>query len=107
MSISIISAGLNSFEKRRSTFQETEFHFWIKDPLSQETSFVKLTDPVGNSHLGGAGGTERLMIVRGDQKILPGIELLLAPGHTPGLQAVSVNTAKGTAILGSDCGQSF
>jgi glyoxylase-like metal-dependent hydrolase (beta-lactamase superfamily II) len=47
------------------------------------------------------------MIVRGDQEILPGIELLLAPGHTPGLQAVSVNTAKGTAILGSDCGHLF
>lgn len=42
-------------------------------------------------------------MVCGDQKILPGIELLLTPGHTIALQSVAVNTAKGTAILASDC----
>jgi len=36
-------------------------------------------------------------------EILPGIDLLLAPG----LQVVAVNTMKGTAILGSDCGHIF
>ena len=46
-------------------------------------------------------------LIRGDKKILPGIELLLAPGHTIGLQAVAVNTAKGTAIVGSDLAHSF
>jgi glyoxylase-like metal-dependent hydrolase (beta-lactamase superfamily II) len=47
-------------------------------------------------------GTDRLALICGDQKIMPGLELLLAPGHTPGLQAVAVNTAKGTAIVASD-----
>jgi glyoxylase-like metal-dependent hydrolase (beta-lactamase superfamily II) len=44
-----------------------------------------------------------LVLVRGDQEIMPGIELLLTPGHTIGLQSVAVNTAKGTAIVASDC----
>lgn len=45
----------------------------------------------------------RLMDWSGDEKLLPGIELLFAPGHTIGLQAVAVNTAKGIAIVASDC----
>lgn len=45
----------------------------------------------------------RLMDWSGDEKLLPGIELLFAPGHTIGLQAVAVNTAKGKAIVASDC----
>ena len=32
---------------------------------------------------------------------------LPAPGHTPGLQAVAVNTKRGTAVIGSDCGHVF
>jgi glyoxylase-like metal-dependent hydrolase (beta-lactamase superfamily II) len=38
---------------------------------------------------------------------MPGIELLLAPGHTIGLQVVAVNTVKGTAIVGSDLAHTF
>ena len=34
---------------------------------------------------------------------MPGIQVILAPGHTIGLQAVAVNTSKGTAIVASDC----
>jgi glyoxylase-like metal-dependent hydrolase (beta-lactamase superfamily II) len=95
------------FREATVYIQETEFDFWINDPVSKKPPFLMLTDPVANSYLAALKGTERLIIVRGDQEILPGIELLLAPGHTSGLQAVSVNTAKGTAILGSDCGHLF
>ena len=38
---------------------------------------------------------------------MPGIELLYAPGHSPALQAVAVNTTQGTAILGSDAAAIF
>ena len=44
-----------------------------------------------------------MVLVHGDQEIMPGIELLLTTGHTIGLQSVAVNTAKGTAIVASDC----
>jgi glyoxylase-like metal-dependent hydrolase (beta-lactamase superfamily II) len=48
-----------------------------------------------------------LALLKGDTEILPGITCLLAPGHTPALQVVAVNTAQGTAIVGSDCGHLF
>jgi glyoxylase-like metal-dependent hydrolase (beta-lactamase superfamily II) len=100
-------SGIELFREATFYVQETEFNFWIKDPLSKKPPFLKTTDPIGNRHLAALEGTGRLILVRGDQEILPGIELLLAAGHTPGLQAVAVNTAKGTAILGSDCGHLF
>lgn len=100
-------SGIELFREATVYVQEAEFHFWMNDPLARKPPFLKLTDPVGNRCLAGLEGTGRLRIIRGDQEILPGIELLLAPGHTPGLQAVSVNTVKGTAILGSDCAHLF
>jgi len=41
--------------------------------------------------------------VRGRTEILPGIEVIPAPGHTPGCQAVSINTAKGRAVITGFC----
>jgi len=38
----------------------------------------------------------------GDEEIYPGMRLLLTPGHTPGLQAVSVETQGGQVIIASD-----
>ena len=45
----------------------------------------------------------RFQLINGDFKIRDGIKLIHAPGHTAGLQAISVNTAKGRAIMFSDC----
>ncbi len=45
----------------------------------------------------------RFVAVRGLCEIVPGIELILAPGHTPGIQAVSVNTTQGKAIISGFC----
>jgi len=100
-------SGIELFPVATIYVQEREFNFWIKDPIAQKPPFLMSTDPVGNAHLAKLEGTERLVLVKGDQVILPGIELLLAPGHTPGLQVVAVNTAQGTAILGSDCAHIF
>ena len=61
-----------------------------------------LTDLAANRYLARQEGKKRLGLIRGDKKIPPGIELPLAPGHTPGLQGIAVNTAKGTAIVGTD-----
>ncbi len=100
-------SGIELFPKAIFYVQQKEFDFWIKDPVAQKPPFLTYTDPVGNGHLASLEGTDRLLFVNGDQTILPGIELLLAPGHTPGLQVVAVNTARGRAILGSDCGHLF
>ena len=48
-----------------------------------------------------------MILVDGDQQILPGIDCLLASGHSVALQAVAVNTGQGTAVLGSDCAHLF
>ena len=94
--------GAELFPKATFYVQEKEFNFWMKDPVAKKPAFFMESDPTGYAHFARLEGTERLILIQGDQVILPGIELLLAPGHTPGLQAVAVNTAKGTAILGSD-----
>jgi glyoxylase-like metal-dependent hydrolase (beta-lactamase superfamily II) len=100
-------SGIELFPNATFYIQEKEFNFWIKDPIAQKPPFLRLSDPVGNQYLAKLEGTKRLVLINGDQVILPGIELLFAPGHTPGLQVVAVNTAKGTAIVGSDCAHLF
>lgn len=42
-------------------------------------------------------------VVDGDAEVDEGIHLLFVPGHSPGVQAVAVNTAKGTAIITGFC----
>ena len=41
--------------------------------------------------------------IQGDKKILPGIAVMLVPGHTPGGQAVLVETTKGKAVISGFC----
>jgi N-acyl homoserine lactone hydrolase len=43
----------------------------------------------------------------GDSEVLPGITLLLAPGHTDGHQVVLVETPDGPRLLGGDVAYSF
>jgi len=83
--------------------QKKEYDFWIEDPMAKRVPFVFLTDPDANAALASFKGTRKLFTARGDTEIAPGITLLLAPGHSPGLQTVMVNTAKGPIILASDC----
>jgi glyoxylase-like metal-dependent hydrolase (beta-lactamase superfamily II) len=99
--------GIELFPNATFYIQEKEFKFWIKDPLAKKPPFLMLSAPDRNIHLAKLEGTERLVLLKGDHVLLPGIKLLLAPGHTPGLQAVAVNTMKGTAVVGSDCAHIF
>lgn len=99
--------GIKLFPRATIYLQEKEFNFWIKNPIAQRAPFLQVTDPAANRYVGTLEGKKRLHLVRGDKKILPGIEVLLAPGHTIGHQAVAVNTAKGTAIVGSDLAHTF
>lgn len=45
----------------------------------------------------------RFSIVSGDNEILPGIRVILIPGHSPGTQAVSIETEKGRVIISGFC----
>ena len=44
-----------------------------------------------------------LEIIEGDQTILKGIDVLFAPGHTPGTQGVAIETSAGLAVITGGC----
>jgi glyoxylase-like metal-dependent hydrolase (beta-lactamase superfamily II) len=95
--------GIELFPNAKIYVQRKEFDFWVYDPISRRPPYAAVADPVANKQFGDLRGSDRLVFIDGDQKILPGIELLLTPGHTPALQSMAVNTTKGLAILCSDC----
>jgi glyoxylase-like metal-dependent hydrolase (beta-lactamase superfamily II) len=100
-------SGIEMFPRATIFVQEKEFNFWMNDPIARRAPFLHVTDPVANRYLAKLKGTERLRLIEGDEEVLPGIKLLLCPGHTIGLQAVAVNTEKGIAIVGSDAAHIF
>jgi glyoxylase-like metal-dependent hydrolase (beta-lactamase superfamily II) len=100
-------SGIELFPRATIFVQEKEFNFWVKDPMAERAPFRHVTDPVANRYLASLEGKERLRLVNGDKEVLPGIELMLCPGHTIGLQTVAVNTGKGIAIIGSDAAHLF
>jgi len=42
-------------------------------------------------------------VIEGDETIFPGISVILVPGHTPGCQAVIVETTKGRVVISGFC----
>lgn len=66
-----------------------------KFALSYETFSAGLVPPWARQRT-------KWRVVDGDVKLRDGIELLLLPGHTPGLQGVLVETVSGPALLASD-----
>ena len=49
----------------------------------------------------------QLRLVDGDVDLLPGIELMKVPGHTPGMQVPIVTTERGKVALVSDLGDHY
>ncbi len=43
------------------------------------------------------------IVVNGRYEVAPGIELIPAPGHSPGCQAVAIDTEKGKAVISGFC----
>jgi glyoxylase-like metal-dependent hydrolase (beta-lactamase superfamily II) len=100
-------SGVKLFPKATFYVQQREFRFWIEDPIARRPPLARSSDTEAISFLASLEGSERLVLLDGDCEIMPGIECLLSPGHTVALQAVAVETAKGTAIVGSDCAHLF
>ena len=101
------TSGVSLFPNATFYVQDEEYRFWLKDPVAKRPPFEHLSDDGAKAYLASLEGTDRLALLKGDQEVLPGIECLFSPGHTVALQAVAVNTARGTAILGSDCAHLF
>jgi glyoxylase-like metal-dependent hydrolase (beta-lactamase superfamily II) len=45
----------------------------------------------------------RLVLVNGEKEIVPGVTVIPVPGHSPGAQAVAVQTEKGLAVICGFC----
>ena len=99
--------GVSLFPEATFYIQEDEYRFWLEDPVATRPPFRHVADTASTAYLASLEGTDRLVLLKGDQQIIPGIQCLLAPGHTVALQTVAVNTVRGTAILGSDCAHVF
>ena len=99
--------GASLFPQATFYIQEAEYRFWTQDSIASRPPFKTVSDADSTAYLSSLEGTDRLVLLKGDQQIMPGIQCLLAPGHTVALQAVAVNTARGTAVLGSDCAHVF
>jgi len=102
-----IEGFMQAFPQAKFYVQKREFEFCVNNPLAQRKPIAILFDPQASKAVGEMEGSGRLVILDGDYNLAPGIDLLLAPGHTLGLQVVRVNTAKGPAIVGSDCAHVF
>jgi glyoxylase-like metal-dependent hydrolase (beta-lactamase superfamily II) len=99
--------GLAVFPAADVHVQKSERDFWLYDEMACRPPFTFFMSDAARATCRAIDEAGRMIAVDGDQSILPGIECLLAPGHSVGLQAVAVDTTKGTAILGSDCGHIF
>lgn len=101
------AGGVHLFPEATFYVQRAEYEFWALDPIARRPPFANLTDPASLEYLAALENTGRLVLLDGDHEIVPGVSCTLAAGHTPGLQAVVVETVKGTAIVGSDCAHCF
>lgn len=86
----------NTPKCRKATIfmQEDEWRFTMSPhPLLSE---------IYHPHL--LSGWSRLQLVKGDvPNLFPGIDLIFAPGHGPGVQAIAVNTKKGKVVISGFC----
>ena len=101
------TGGVSLFPRATFYVQENEYRFWLQNPVAGRPPFKQVADEASNTYLASIENTDRLVLLKGDQPILPGVECLLSPGHTVALQTVAVNTDRGTAIIGSDCAHVF
>ncbi len=84
--------------------QKREYDFWTKNPVAKRKIFAGTADPLAYKVMQEMEGSSRLQILNGDINIGPGLDIMLGPGHTIGTQSLAVTTAKGTAVVASDCG---
>ncbi len=96
-----------AFPTAKFYVQKTEFDFWINSPLSQRAPYKPLQNPEANKAFAELAKGPRVIQINGDMVIGPEMQLLLAPGHTPGLQTVLIPTTKGQTIVGSDSAHLF
>ncbi len=102
-----VSDFAQAFPSAKFYVQKTEFDFWVNSAIARRAPFKWLQNTDANKAFDELAKGPRVIQVSGDMVIGPDMQLLLAPGHTPGLQTVLIPTAKGQTIVGSDCAHLF
>ena len=93
------AGNVQSFPEARYLVQNDELAYWTS-PLAGRASHNG--DPSDYVYLVRAAYQHRVRGISGDADIMPGISVHLVRGHTPGMQVVRVNTARGIVVLASD-----
>jgi len=68
-----------------------------------ELDFFNEPHPLDHRYYSDLLDASEVVPVEGDTEIVPGIRVVLTPGHTPGGQSVAVETDKGTAVITGFC----
>ena len=68
-----------------------------------ELDFFKSPHPLDHRYYSDLLDDSEVVTVEGDAEIVPGIRVILTPGHTPGGQSVAVETTEGTAVITGFC----
>ena len=94
-------AGHSLFPGAEYWIQQDEVAFWT-GPYGRTPAFRGSANVNALAGLVTLNYANRVRIIDGDREVLPGIRVHRVGGHTAGLQIVSVQTARGTAVLTSD-----
>ena len=70
---------------------------------AREYEFFKDPHPVDHRYFPDLLDEVEVVTVEGDAQIVPGVSVMLTPGHTPGGQSVVVNTRQGKAVFTGFC----
>jgi glyoxylase-like metal-dependent hydrolase (beta-lactamase superfamily II) len=68
-----------------------------------EYDFFKNPHPIDHRYFPDLLDDVEVVTVEGDREIVPGVAVMLTPGHTPGGQSVVVNTSRGKAVITGFC----
>ena len=95
------SGDLDAFTGATIVLQAEELSFWTgrhahRHELARQVEFDDIRNVVRLNEAG------RVLIVDGDHEVVPGVTVHKLGGHTPGMQAVRVETASGPIVLASD-----
>jgi N-acyl homoserine lactone hydrolase len=69
----------------------------------KELEFFQNPHPIDHRYFPDLLDDVEVVTVTGDTEIVPGVSVLLTPGHTPGGQSVVVNTSQGRAVITGFC----
>jgi glyoxylase-like metal-dependent hydrolase (beta-lactamase superfamily II) len=69
----------------------------------EELDFFKEPHPLDHRYYSDLLDESEVVPVEGDTEIVPGVRVVLTPGHTPGGQSVVVETDRGTAVITGFC----